>query len=919
MIPEGDEILKNFFIKHGKSLIALASGAVVFSLVLASIVILPSPAAAASWAKNTDDATLLEGIADEWGVVDAWVIKDGSTYKMWYTHAKTDLSITGIASSLKAMLPASLFSDILNDILALDIDALLTDLSGVDFDALYTFLNTTSTVIGYATSSDGVDWTVVDAEVFAGSSGGAWDSVGTPNVVKTDNSTYEMWYSETNVSLDKTSLEDIITDLAGDASTRKAAILSLLRETSTVISYATSVNGTNWTPVSSGVLTGDSGGILDGVTHPNVVKTDNSTYEMWYTQPKEALHEADLEAILTNTANLTWSDLRAIFNGTRTAISYATSSDGETWTKVGAEVLAGDSGGIFDSVGTPSIVKTDNTTYKMWYTRVSTNITQATDLWSLRDALPTENITALWTPLGDDMTQFLVDFVDLIDNQMDPLKALLAETSTVIGYATSDNGTAWTVQSPTALEGANSTPWSSVGRPSVIVDDGAYEMWYTKGIDELTASNLVDFLLGDILPIGYATWVVSTVAETSSTTVSPELGVTDVTPYIDHSGVFLKEIITESEDETVMLTIDAGITGLTTEGDPLREISITEMEEPPASPADANVVGSTMEIAGSPAIFMGVVGSTYDIGPDGATFDQPITITFTYDPDDIAEGVNEEDLVIAFWEDDSDEWITFEDSTVDPVTHTVSAPVNHFSAFAILAVAYVPPTATPAAFTVSALSISPAEVDIGESITIAASVTNTGDVTGSYEVILKINDVTVATEDVTLAGGTSQTVTFTTTQDVAGTYTVNIDGLSGIFAAKAVAVPSPVATPAAFTVSALSISPAEVDIGGSISITVLVTNTGDLSGDYKAALEIDGVAVATEEVTLAGGASTNVTFSVTREAAATYQVEIGGQLGQFTVTSVIPPSPPFPWWWTAVGVVVVGLLVFFLVRRRQIA
>ncbi len=514
-MPGGDEILKNLYMKRGKSLTALVSGAVVFSLVLASMVILPSPVAAVPWEKHTGNVTLLEEGLKEWGVVDAWVIKDGPTsYKMWYTHAKTNLSITGIATALKATLPGTLFSSIVDDIVHLDLNALLTDLSGIDSGALYDFLNTTSTVIGYATSSDGVDWTVVDAEVLAGG-GGVWDSVGAPNVVKTDNSTYEMWYTQVSANITQGYLETILTGLGGNVTARKDAILSLLSATSTVISYATSVNGTSWTPVSSGVLTGDSGGIWDSVTHPNVVKTDNSTYEMWYTLVSTNITQGYLETILTNVGTLTMSDLETIFNGSSTVIKYATSGDGILWNKVGSEVLAGGSGGIFDSVGAPSVAKTDNSTYEMWYTQVSTNITLETDLQAILDAVPAENITALWTTFGDNMTQFLIDFVDLIDNQMDPLKALLANTTTVIGYATSDNGTVWAVQDPLALVGANSTPWSSVGRPSVIVEGGAYEMWYTKGIDELTAQNLVDFLLGDTLPIGYATGVTGATVEIS--------------------------------------------------------------------------------------------------------------------------------------------------------------------------------------------------------------------------------------------------------------------------------------------------------------------------------------------------------------------------------------------------------------------
>ena len=56
-----------------------------------------SPAqAAVTWTKYTGAVTL----DNERFVADAWVIKDGSTYKMWYTHGSTDLSVLEIVNTL---------------------------------------------------------------------------------------------------------------------------------------------------------------------------------------------------------------------------------------------------------------------------------------------------------------------------------------------------------------------------------------------------------------------------------------------------------------------------------------------------------------------------------------------------------------------------------------------------------------------------------------------------------------------------------------------------------------------------------------------------------------------------------------------------------------------------------------------------
>jgi len=75
---------------------------------------------------------------------------------------------------------------------------------------------------------------------------------------------------------------------------------------------------------------------------------------------------------------------------------------------------------------------------------------------------------------------------------------------------------------------------------------------------------------------------------------------------------------------------------------------------------------------------------------------------------------------------------------------------------------------------------------MGEEVTISVLVTNTGDLSGSYQASLNMDGTAVATEEVTLAGGASERVTFTTTQGIAGTYSVTIDGLSGTFDVKLV-------------------------------------------------------------------------------------------------------------------------------------
>ena len=211
-------------IRDGKKR-ALLSVALVVILVLALLPGLFSLVQAAMpWTKFPGVS-----LGGELYVVDAEVVKTGSTYEMWYTHGKTAMGITEIANRLIAILT----TDIVNDLAGLDLASLLSDLSGADINELYDFMVANSTVIGYATSPDGTTWTVQNSEVLAGG-GAAWDSVGSPSVVKTGGS-YQMWYTHASIDLTLGQLTDIITDLANPV-TRTDAALSFIAAVNSTIS-----------------------------------------------------------------------------------------------------------------------------------------------------------------------------------------------------------------------------------------------------------------------------------------------------------------------------------------------------------------------------------------------------------------------------------------------------------------------------------------------------------------------------------------------------------------------------------------------------------------------------------------------------------------------------------------------------------
>jgi len=97
--------------------------------------------------------------------------------------------------------------------------------------------------------------------------------------------------------------------------------------------------------------------------------------------------------------------------------------------------------------------------------------------------------------------------------------------------------------------------------------------------------------------------------------------------------------------------------------------------------------------------------------------------------------------------------------------------------------------------------------------------------------------------------------------------------------------------PASFKVSNLIISPTEVTVGSSVTVTVTVLNEGDKQGTYTVTLNINGATEDTKNITLSGGATGTLSFTITKNVAQTYNVSVDGLNGTFSVSQSTPTEP----------------------------
>lgn len=156
---------------------------------------------------------------------------------------------------------------------------------------------------------------------------------------------------------------------------------------------------------------------------------------------------------------------------------------------------------------------------------------------------------------------------------------------------------------------------------------------------------------------------------------------------------------------------------------------------------------------------------------------------------------------------------------------------------AIARAARAAPPIPPADIILSNIVIVPAQVYVGEPVTISVAVSNIGGTAGSYEVICEVIGMVEKRKTVTLNPGESKVVSFAHTFGVGdGTpggrsYSISADGQTGnvlVFEEF----------PANFEVDHLSINPSQLYVGETVAISVIVTNVGGTAGSYEVVLNI---------------------------------------------------------------------------------
>ena len=120
-----------------------------------------------------------------------------------------------------------------------------------------------------------------------------------------------------------------------------------------------------------------------------------------------------------------------------------------------------------------------------------------------------------------------------------------------------------------------------------------------------------------------------------------------------------------SVDDTISLSIDKDTILLDKDEKRIQAIQATIDPNPPPPPEDADYVSSV-----------------YDLRPQGVTFNPPLKLTLSYVPDELPEGLRENDVYIACYQDGK--WEKLRYKQVDTERHRVATQINRLTRYAVL-------------------------------------------------------------------------------------------------------------------------------------------------------------------------------------------------------------------------------------------
>jgi hypothetical protein len=184
----------------------------------------------------------------------------------------------------------------------------------------------------------------------------------------------------------------------------------------------------------------------------------------------------------------------------------------------------------------------------------------------------------------------------------------------------------------------------------------------------------------------------------------------------------------------------------------------------------------------------------------------------------------------------------------------------------------------PAEFSLSNLTVNPTEAYVGEAVQISVNMTNSGDLEGNVTMDFLINSALKYSENLTLAGNSSQVVEFTDVETAEGSYLVQIGNLNSTFILK----PAPPET-SKIVLSSIKVEPYEVWVDEPVTVTAIAQNPSSDTEKLSVKISVDGTIMGSQVIELEPSASQTVTFIVNASTEGRRELKMNTLTGSFTI------------------------------------
>jgi hypothetical protein len=184
----------------------------------------------------------------------------------------------------------------------------------------------------------------------------------------------------------------------------------------------------------------------------------------------------------------------------------------------------------------------------------------------------------------------------------------------------------------------------------------------------------------------------------------------------------------------------------------------------------------------------------------------------------------------------------------------------------------------PAKFTLTNLTIDPQQAYVGDPVQISVNLTNIGDLEGNQTVNFEINNTMKDTENITLAGNSSEIVQFTDIESTDGSYAVKVADLTGNFTLKPVPPES-----SKIVLSNLKVDPYEVWANQTATLTATAQNPTTTTDKTTIKVTLDDEVIQSQIIELNASSTQTVQFTINATTEGVHTVKLNALSGTLSV------------------------------------